>query len=80
MKGARITQQVNILGRQVFPQKSKQITEIFKSATSIPFGYLVFDLHPQSNDEFRLRTRIFNEELNLDLAKKHSFAPIYYKL
>ena len=80
MKGVRITQQVGILGRQLFPNKSNEIMKIFKDATSKPFGYLVFDLHPQSNEEFRLRTRIFKEEIPVPLAQKHSFAPIYYKL
>lgn len=80
LKGARITQQVTILSRQIFPNKSKEVTEIFKAATAKPFGYLLFDLHPQSNDKYRLRTRIFKEEVPKHLQKFHSFSPIYYKI
>lgn len=80
MKGIRINQQVEILGRQIFPGKSKQILKIFKEATMRPFGYLLFDLHPQSKDEFRLRTRIFKEDLPEILATNHSYAPIYFEL
>ena len=43
MKGIRTSQQVEILGRQLYPGKSKKILEIFKLATSKPFGYLLFD-------------------------------------
>ena len=80
MKGVRITQQVGILGRQIFPSKSKEIMRIFKDATNKPFGYLLFDLHPQSSEEFRLRTRIFREEVPKQLRNKHTIAPIYFKL
>ena len=80
MKGIRNLQQVEILGRQIFPSKSKQLVNIFKHATQKPFGYLVIDLHPRSNDKYRLRTRIFPEELPASLINKHSFSPIYYDI
>jgi len=80
LKGIRLTQQVSILGNQIFPGKSKKFLEIFKDATKNPFSYLLVDLHPASNDEFRLRTNIFREELPSDQSKKYLSAPIYYPL
>jgi len=80
MKGIRNLQQVEILGRQIFPSKSKQLLNIFKHVTQKPFGYLVIDLHPRSNDKYRLRTRIFPEELPASLINKDSFSPIYYDI
>lgn len=78
-KGLRNTQQISLLGKQIF-SKSKELIEVFKHATSRPFGYLILDLHPQTKDEFRLRTRIFRDELTPNLAKYHTFAPIYYNI
>ena len=34
--------------------------ESFQDATSQPYGYLLFDLHPSTPDDYRLRSNIFN--------------------
>ena len=78
MKGLRNLQQIKILGQQIFGDKAKNLVKIFKHATDTQFGYLIIDVHPHSNDKYRLRTRIFREELTPELAKKHSFCPIFY--
>lgn len=80
MKGIRLTQQVSILGNQIYPGKSKKFLNIFKQATMKPFSYLLIDLHPKSNDLLRLRNRIFKEELPTALSRKYNSAPIYYKI
>ena len=73
MRGIRLTQQVGILANQIFPGKSKQVIEVFKRATKQNFGYLIFDLHPQSEERFRLRSRIFKHELtNLQQSEADS--------
>ena len=80
MKGIRSAQQISVLGSQLFPGKTKSLKKIYNKATEKPFSYLIFDLHPRSNDKFRIRTRITREELGGNLARKNSFAPIYFEL
>ena len=80
MKGIRNNQQIEYLGRQIFASKSKKLLNVFKHATERNFGYLIIDLHPRSNDKYRLRTRIFPEELSASLINKHSFSPIFYNI
>ena len=69
MRGVRLTQQIGVLGNQIFPGKTKKIIEIFKRATKENYSYLIFDLHPQSVDRFRIRNRIFKSELPECLKK-----------
>ena len=47
---------------QAFPDKWQKVLDAFRSATSRPFGYLVLDLHPASNDDQRLVSRLLKEE------------------
>lgn len=54
--------QVQVLGRQMFPGQSKYFAESYEDATSQPYGYLVCDLHPASDEHLQLRTRIFPGE------------------
>src|SRR6266516_4634216 len=39
LKGIRLTQQVSILGNQIFPGKSRNLMRIFKHATQKPYSY-----------------------------------------
>ena len=85
MQGIRSNQQIEYLGRQIFPGKSKELLKIFEFINKViykeyGFGYLIIDLHPRSKDKYRLRTRIFPEELTASLINKHSFAPIFFVL
>lgn len=54
--------QVQKLGQQIFPGYSKLLVESYKDALQKPFGYLVIDLSPQTDETFRLRTNIFPDE------------------
>ena len=72
-------QNLQKIASQYFIGKLKQLYEIFNHATS-KFGYLIINKGPRVPVEYRLRTRIFREELSEDLSKKHSFCPVYYPL
>jgi hypothetical protein len=61
-KSPRDKTQISYLGRQMFPSNSKFIVEAFDDATSEPYGYLVVDLRPETPEEYRVRTRIFDNE------------------
>jgi hypothetical protein len=80
MRGLRNESQVELLARQIFRNKSKQVLDIFRKVTEKPYSYLLLDLHPKSKREIAIRTRIFPEELETSLAQKHSFSPIYFNI
>ena len=42
---------------QAFPDRWRQILRLFKRVTSRPFGYLMMDVHPASDDRYRLWRR-----------------------
>ena len=56
-KNIRGTFQIQTLGLQLFPGKSRSLTEALEDATNTPFGYLMIDLTPRGQDEYRLRTK-----------------------
>lgn len=80
LKGIRLTQQIQILGNQIYPGKSKLFLNIYKDATKDSFSYLILDLHPNSDDKYRLRNRIFKSELPKLLSTKYNSAPIFYSI
>ena len=80
MNGVRSSQQIVVLGSQIFAGKTKALREVFNKATSRSYGYLLFDLHPRTNQKFRLRTRITPEEVPEHLSKRNSITPIFYEI
>ena len=69
-RNVRDSRQVLTFGSQVFPSKLKYFKEAYDKATSIPFGYLVVDMSPGTEDKYRLRTRILpNEDTLVYLPK-----------
>lgn len=77
MQNARDKSQINTLARQVMPENKKLFLEIFKLATSRPFGYLLIDLKNDSPDKIRFRTRITTDELPFNI-KHLNHVPIVY--
>lgn len=61
-KSPRDKSQIAFLGRQMYPGRGKDFVEVFEDATQVPFGYLLIDLRPETPEEWRLRTRIFEGE------------------
>jgi hypothetical protein len=59
----RDRQQVQVLGRQMFPGQSKFFMDSYNDATSKQYGYLVCDLHPASDEMYQLRTHVFPGEV-----------------
>jgi hypothetical protein len=54
--------QVSTLARQMFPGQTKMFVDVFRDCTSDPYGYLVIDLTQTTDDQLRLRTKIFPGE------------------
>ena len=60
LKNPRNTQQVALLGRQL--GMGSALKSAYLDATSKPYGYLVVDLSPKSDEKYRLRSNVFPEE------------------
>ena len=54
--------QIINLGRQLYPGKGAVLTKAYNDATKEPYGYLIVDMSVDTDDEFRLRTKIFPGE------------------
>jgi hypothetical protein len=48
--------------RQMYPGKSKLVVEASKDATKNPYGYLLIDLKPETDERFRIHTNIFPDD------------------
>ena len=57
--------QIRCRARQIFPGKVKEFMEIFNDATSSPFGYLLIDISPSSDDLLRLRSQILPHQTTI---------------
>ena len=61
-KNPRDAGQVAIMARQMYPRKSSFVVEAFRVATREPYGYLLIDLKPETDDRYRFRTNIFPDD------------------
>lgn len=61
-KNPRDAGQVATLARQMYPGKSKFVVEAYKDATKEPYGYLLIDLRPETDENYRVRTNIFPDD------------------
>ena len=53
---------IRILLQQMFPLHWRHALEVYNKATSRPFGYLMLDLHPAADDQYRLYTNLLQDE------------------
>lgn len=53
---------VRILTQQAFPREFKDVLNVYIDATERPYGYLMFDPHPNSLDRERLKTNLLKDE------------------
>lgn len=61
MKSPTFASQINYLSRQVFPNKSRFLPDAYKKATKNPYSYLVLNLHPRCDDQYRVIQGILGE-------------------
>ena len=62
MKSMRNASQVSCVARQLYPGQAGMLEEIYQDAMREPYGYLVIDMSPHAQDEYRLRSKIFPGE------------------
>ena len=63
---------VCILTQQTFPQEFKDMLNVYRDATERPYGYLMFDLHPNSSDSERLKTNLLRDEGYTSVSEKET--------
>lgn len=63
LKNPRDVSQIQCLGKQVFPGKSRALIEAYNDCMKKPFGYLVLDLSPHGEEDYRIRTGVFPDEI-----------------
>jgi hypothetical protein len=63
-KNPRDALQIATLARQMYPGKSKFLVEAYKNATEKPFGYLMLDLKPDTEEKYRVQTNIFPTDIH----------------
>jgi hypothetical protein len=54
--------QIKYLSRQLFPTKPNKVMHAYEDCIKTSHGYLIIDMHPFSEDKYRLRTQIFPKE------------------
>ena len=47
---------------QVYPERWKKVLQLFLKLTARPFGYFMLDLHPASQDKFRIWSHLTKRE------------------
>lgn len=63
LKSLRSLDQLGILSRQVFPGRGNFIPDAFRDVyNNAKYPYMIVDLHPRSDDRYRVRTHIFPGE------------------
>lgn len=62
-KNPRDKSQIDSLARQVFPNRTRFLSAAFNDATRNPYGYLFLDLRPETEEDIRVRTNIFSNEI-----------------
>ena len=70
-KNLRDSMGISNLIQQVFCNKKERMyaMESFQDATDKMYGYLLFDLHPSTSTDFRLRTNVFPDERHIAYVK-----------
>ena len=72
MRNPRDTLPVAILSRQILAGDWRMATEAYSDATREPYHYILFDLHPSTDNNLRLRTNVFPGEQCYCYIKRES--------
>ena len=72
-KSPRDKQQISILARQMYPNRSHYFIEQYEKATQRPHGYLFVDLKQTTSEEDRLKSDIFHNVPD----REHQIRPLF---
>jgi len=74
-KNPRDGSQIWHFARQFRPDNPAYVVHGYRSATQAPYSYVLFDLHQQTPDYLRMRTRIFPHEGRTVIIVPHGRGP-----
>ena len=69
-KNPRDVSQITHLAKQMYPGHIKFLQEVFKDATSQPYGYLLVDLKQETPEHLRLRSHMLPQETSFVYLRK----------
>ena len=61
-KSLRDMSTLQVLNHQIYPTHPGFLTAAYEDCMNTPYGYLLIDLHPYTNSDYRVRTFIFPNE------------------
>ena len=65
MKNVRDRSSISQLARQIFPYKTRFLTDSYIDATKDAYSHLILDLRPESPEVLRVRANIFDEVITV---------------
>lgn len=63
--------QIRNLAQQLFPLRTRFFLEAYKNATLEKYSYLFIDMHPNTEENMRLKTNIYPDELTIVYVEKY---------
>ena len=69
MKNTRDSSSITHLAKQIFPYKTRFLTESYINATKHPYSHLLLDLRQETESEVRVRANIFDEAVTVYTLK-----------
>lgn len=69
MKNTRDSSSISQLARQIFPYRTRFLTESYIDATILPYSHLLIDLRQETKQEIRVRGNIFNEVITVYMQR-----------
>ncbi|KAL3098932.1 hypothetical protein niasHT_024687 [Heterodera trifolii] len=61
--------QIRTIANHLFPSRTAHFIEAYRDACTKNFGYLLVDMHPETPEEIRLRTNIYEQKQIVYIAK-----------
>ena len=70
---------VRNLVQQAFPHEVREIMEVFRDVTARDYGYMLFDSHPRTQDDMRLKSCLLHHEgPTIVFQRKESVIRFYF--
>jgi hypothetical protein len=65
-KSNRDVNQIKVLGNQI---GEKNLIQAYEKAIKVPYGYLLVDLHPKSNERLKFQTNLFHPHRTVFISR-----------
>ena len=69
MKNSRDASSITNLAKQTHPYRTRFLTNSYLDATKQPYSYLLIDMVPETPEEIRIRSNIFEDPIKVYTPK-----------